>query len=367
MVHVERISNDAICTVPEKLRAFWAAPHDAARKSWVRAILDRKRAELVHVHNFFPLLTPAVHEAAAERGIAVVQTLHNYRLLCAGALFLRNGFVCEKCLHGSKVWGVVHRCYRESLPGSLAVVRMQWRAERHQTWRRKVHRFIALTEFARNKFVAGGLPAERIAVKPNFITDPEFAKSLPKGRKGALFVGRLSAEKGVDILIKAWEQLPDIPLTIVGDGPEKARMQIKAPSNVRFLGSCSSEEVRVQMAAARCLVIPSIWYETFGMVVTEAFAASLPVIASRIGALEELVTDQVTGWHFTPGDPKSLVAVVRKAFGSPARLVDMGNNARRIWQDYYSPAKNLLQLETIYSEALAESRREPSDVQSQHG
>lgn len=367
MVHVETISNEAICTVAGKVRAFWAAPHDEARKSWVRTILDRNKTELVHIHNFFPLLTPAVHEAVAERGIAVVQTLHNYRLFCAGAQFLRNGHLCEKCLHGSKVWGAIHRCYRGSLPGSLAAVRMQWRAERHQTWSRHVHRFIALTEFARSKIVAGGLPAERIAVKPNFVPDPELSKHPRERRKGALFVGRLSAEKGVDILIEAWKKLPDIPLTIVGTGPEKARMQAKAPSNVRFLESCPAEEVRVQMVAAQCLVMPSIWYETFGMVAAEAFAASLPVIASRIGALAELVTDQITGRHFTPGDAESLAEIVRDAFASPARLAQMGRNGRREWQDYYSPAKNLAQLEAIYNEALAESRGGSLDAGSQHG
>lgn len=354
-VHVETVSNDRISGLAAKLRAFHSAPYKRACKRWVADLVGSTGAELVHIHNFFPLLTPAVHEGAAERGIAVVQTLHNYRLLCANALFLRNGHICQKCLQGSRVWGAAHRCYRGSLPASLAVVRMQWRAERHQTWHQHVHRFIALTEFARSKFVAGGLPAERIAVKPNFVPDPKFARRLREQRKGALFVGRLAEEKGVDVLIKAWKHLPDIPLTIVGDGPERARMQSEAPANVRLLGLRSAEEVRAQMAAAQCLVVPSIWYEPFGMVAIEAFAVGRPVIASRIGALAELVTDQVTGWHFTPGDPESLAEVMREAFGNHTRLAEMGRAARRAWQQYYSPAKNLAQLERIYKEALGES------------
>ena len=169
-VHLELVSNDSIVGFPSKVRTLLRTPYDPDRRAWMNDLIDRSGAELVHVHNFFPLLTPAVHETAARRGLAVVQTLHNFRLICAGAMLLRDGAVCEKCLTGTRLSGVVHRCYRGSLPGSIAVTAMQARAEREGTWQHSVHRFIALTEFARSKFIAGGLPADRIAVKPNAIT-----------------------------------------------------------------------------------------------------------------------------------------------------------------------------------------------------
>jgi glycosyltransferase involved in cell wall biosynthesis len=355
-VCLEAVTNDLIGGFAAKTRAALVAPHDPARKDWMRALIERHAPDVVHVHNFFPLLTPAVHEAAAEGGVAVVQTLHNYRLLCAGALLMREGVVCEKCLGGSNLWSIANRCYRGSTLGSLAVARMQWRARRRETWRRHVHRFIALTEFARMKFVAGGLMAERIAIKPNFVIDPGL--TLGRRREGAIFVGRLSHEKGVHILIEAWKRLPSVPLVIVGDGPERARLEAIASPNVRFLGQCAPQKVRVLMARAHALVMPSLCYETFGMTIVEAFACNLPVIASRLGAMAELVKDGEAGLLFDPGDADDLAAVVGQAFADPTGLAAMGATARAIYERRYTPERNLATLEAIYRDASAEASRE---------
>jgi glycosyltransferase involved in cell wall biosynthesis len=353
-VHLEIVSNDSITGFTAKTAAFLNAPDDHRRKRWMDALLRRTGAELVHIHNFFPLLTPAVHEAAAERGVAVVQSLHNYRLLCAGALLLRDGQICEKCLGGSAAWGVVHRCYRNSLPGSLAIARMQHRARREATWHRHVHRFIVMTEFARQKFTAGGLPATKLAVKPNF-TAPAPHEEIP--RSGALFVGRLSPEKGVAVLLAAWRQLPRIALTIVGDGPERPRLEAEAPPNVTFIGALSPDAVRTRMLAAQCLVLPSLSYEGFPLTIVEAFAAGLPVLASGHGAMNEIITDGINGRTFSPGNPQALAEAVRSAFGNLAALPAMGQAARRTYDALYTPGANLLRLEAIYADALAEIGR----------
>ena len=352
-VHVETVSNDAIAGIASKARTFWAAPHDHARKAWIGRLVDRTGADIVHIHNFFPLLTPAVHQAASERGAAAVQTLHNYRLLCAGAQFLRNGQVCEKCLHGSRMWGVLHRCYRGSLPGSASLVAMQSRASGRKTWQRHVHRFIALTEFARAKFIAGGLPADRIVVKPNFTLPPQAGAPRTPEREGALFVGRLSVEKGVRTLVQAWQALPDIPLTIAGDGPERAALAAAAPANVRFLGQVSRANVDALMRRAACLVMPSIWFEGFPMTLVEAFGNGLPVIGSRLGALEEVIEYGRTGLLVTPGDADELAAQVRGVFETRDALRQMGAAAQQRHLDFYSPQANLQQLLQIYAEARA--------------
>lgn len=352
-VHLEVVTNDAIGTMQDKARAFLNTPYDARRKAWLTAICKRQNVDLVHIHNFFPLLTPAVHEAAAELGLPVVQTLHNYRVLCAGAFFLRDGQICEKCLSGNRAWGVIHRCYRNSLPGSLAVVRMQNRASHTGTWQRHVHRFIALTEFGKQKFVAGGLPAERIAIKPNFVPAPP-AFSAGR-RKGALFVGRLSPEKGVRNLIDAWRHMPDIPLTVIGDGPEFDTLKDIAPPNVTFAGRQTADRVASHMAQAEALIMPSIWYEGFPMTVVEAFSLSLPVIASDIGALGEVVVKGRNGAHFAAGNIQNLVETVSRLFADPQELHRLGLGARADYEGLYTAYANLDTLLDIYDSARREA------------
>jgi glycosyltransferase involved in cell wall biosynthesis len=232
---------------------------------------------------------------------------------------------------------------------------MQRRAERTGTWHQHVHRFIALTEFARRKFVEGGLPEDRIVVKPNFVPDPVAPRS-ETARQGALFVGRLSVEKGLSTLLEAWKAFPDVPLTIFGDGPERKVLERVAPANVRFLGSVDADTVRDQMRRASCLVAPSICYEGFPMTVAEAFANSLPVVASRIGSLAEIVEDGINGVHFETGKPDDLIRKLRELFAAPERLDTMGREARRTYERLYTPEVNLRQLEKIYADAIELSR-----------
>lgn len=347
-VHTEIVSNAEISGPLKKARVFFSTPYDIRRKLWVRELVGRVKPDLVHIHNFFPLLTPAVHEALTEIGLPVVQTLHNYRLLCAGAQFLREGKVCEKCLHGSRAWGVVHRCYKNSLPGSLALVMMQERSFRQETWSRHVHRFIALTEFSRQKMIEGGLPSDRIMIKPNFSAD---SRQKSAARAGALYVGRLSREKGVASLISAWKDIPYIPLTIVGDGPERARLERAAPENVQFVGEVPADEVGQLMSRANCLVMPSVWYETFGLSMIEAFAHGLPVVASRLGAMAEIVIPGRNGEHFRPGDPDDLRDKVLSLLTDPERLATLSEGARHDFEEKYTPARNLDLLMAVYEEA----------------
>lgn len=347
------VSNDEVTSFARRVGVTLSAPFNAERKRWMADEVRRFRPDIVHIHNFFPLLSPSVHEGAAEAGAAVVQTLHNYRLICAAATFLRNNEVCTKCLDGSPLWGVVHRCYRDSVVGSAAIVAMQSSYRRHAVASGSVHRFIVLADFARTLFASSGLPEDRIVVRPNFVPD-RLRPARP--RAGALYVGRLSAEKGVSTLVEAWRSIPDHQLTIVGDGPLRRQLESSAPPNVRFLGQANADEVADRMAAAQLLVVPSIWPETFGLIVIEAFCQGLPVLASDIGALKDIVVPGMTGDHFAPGNVAQLSERVSAMLGAPDALAEMGKQARATYNALYTPQQGLHTLEATYRSALAAAR-----------
>lgn len=306
-VHLEIVANDLIADPISKIKTLIRAPYDPAREKWAAELVTKHRAEIVHVHNFFPLLSPAVHRGAKLAGARVVQTLHNYRPICAGAFLVREGSPCRKCIDQTNLWAAAHRCYRNSIVGSLAIVEMQNQAKR-RGWVDDVDTFIALSEAQKAEFVAAGFPSKKIVVKPNAVDIDH--SSISGDRLGGLFVGRLSTEKGVDVLLSAWRDIPELPLTIIGDGPERGRLEAAAPRNVTFRGRLSQSEVHAAMRSAEFLVVPSIWPEAFGLVAIEAFGNGLPVIASDIGALSEIVSHGVDGFLFESPDSKKLYAAI---------------------------------------------------------
>jgi glycosyltransferase involved in cell wall biosynthesis len=302
---------------------------------------------VIHVHNTLPLISPAIYWAATRAGVPVVQTLHNFRLTCLSALYLRDGKVCEDCV-GHLPWrGVVHKCYRESTAASGVLAAMLTLHRGLGTYRHKVSRYIALNNFCREKFIEGGLPAELIAVKPNFVDSPA-PLNLP--RQGILFVGRLSFEKGIASLAKAAALLPDAQLRVAGVGPQEALL-----NNIEGLtkiGSLASERVWHEMNCATALVIPSIWYENFPRTIVEAFATGLPVIASRIGALADIVTEGETGLLFEPGNANDLADKLSWALEHPVQMALMGQKARAVYEEKYTADANYKQLIEIYRSVI---------------
>lgn len=288
----------------------------------------------------------------------MVQTLHNYRLLCPAASMVRDGKVCESCLGRAIPWpGVVHACYRGSRPATLATAAMLAVHRALRTYREKVNVYIALSEFARGKFIEGGLPADRIVVKSNFVAD----RTTRQASRGdyALFVGRLSEEKGPQLLPTAWQAMKSqIPLRIVGDGPlwKPLREDIERDGlalRIELMGRRSPDEVASLIGGARVLIAPSICYETFGLTVVEAYSCGRPVIVSRIGALAEIVQDGVTGLHFEPGNAADLAAKVEWAWNHPDAMAEMGRAARREYEAKYTPEINYQILMRIYEQATA--------------
>jgi glycosyltransferase involved in cell wall biosynthesis len=345
--------NAGIGGLSSQVATFRGAKSNPVEIAKVMEQVDRFEPDLVHIHNFFPLLSPRLHVALAGRGLPLVQTLHNYRLLCANGMFLRDGEICELCLGPSRMPALRHRCYRGSLPATLAVLRMQDAAIRSPEWRSSVTRFIALTKFAQDKFVTAGLPSNRTVVKPNSCADPGPAGASTQ-RRGALFVGRLAPEKGVAQLLQAWRQDAEGPLTIIGDGPERTSLESSAPQEVSFTGALPREQVVQRMKSARLLVVPSTWYEGFPMVVAEAFACGLPVIAPRLGGFPEIVRHGENGFLFQSGDAEDLMRIVREALCDTVDLPALSAQARRDYETAYSPEANFRQLMAIYSQAIEE-------------
>jgi glycosyltransferase involved in cell wall biosynthesis len=343
----------------------WAAARASIwnRSSYddLRAVIRRERPAVMHCTNTFPLISPAAYYAARDEGLPVVQSLHNYRLLCPNALFQRAGAPCEQCL-GRFPWPAVwHRCYRESRLATAAVAAMLGVHRIRGTWTGLVDRYIALTQFSRSRFVAGGLPAERIAVKPNFIlSDPGPGAG---GGGYAVFVGRLSAEKGLEVLVSAWRELARVmPLRIVGDGPLAGPLREATAGEpaIQWLGRLAAAEVRQIVGCCELLVLPSTCYENFPKTIVEAFAAARPVIASRRGAMAELVDDGRTGLLFEPGNAADLAQKVRRLAADPDARAGLGRAARARFENHYTAERNYAMLTEIYRQARrnqANSRR----------
>ena len=320
----------------------------------LRALIRRERPDVVHFHNTLPLVSPAGYYAARAEGVPVIQTLHNYRLLCPVALFFRDGRVCEDCMGKAVPWpGVVHGCYQGSRAASGVIATMLTVHRALRTWTEMVDVYVALTEFARNKFIEGGLPAGKIVVKPNFVVpDPGRGQG---GGGYALFVGRLAPEKGTGTMLAAWDRLGTrIPLKIVGEGPLKDQVVGAAArqANVEWLGHRPGADVHALIGKADMLVFPSQCYETFGRVAAEAFAAGTPVIAANIGAVAELVEHGRTGLKFRPGDPEDLVTQVEWALSHSAELQCMREEVRAEFEAKYTAERNYRTLMEIYEAAL---------------
>ena len=347
------VSNDDITGPVRTL----ATAIEVVYNPWARRALGKKLAEfrpdVVHIHNFFPRLSPSILDACRGAGAPSVLTLHNYRIMCPSALLYPEEALRERSLQHPCWWTVPRRVYRNSFGGTLALSVMVEFHKRALTWSRKVDRFIALTNWAKQKFVVGGLPAEKIVVKPNFAArPPSFAGPQ---RHGALFVGRLDQQKGVPTLLEAWKSI-DYPLKIIGDGPLVTLVKQSDNDRIVYLGRQPREAVQKEMQSAKLLVLPSFGYEMFPITLLEAFSNGLPVIGSAIPALEELVEPGITGLIFPSGDAAALADRVRWALANPAALDEIGRRARTAYEERYTPEMNFRRLMEIYSSLRLDRR-----------
>ena len=348
------VHNDAIAGMG-RLRLMTNTVWNRSIAAALGDLVRRERPDVVHFHNTFPLISPAAHYAARRAGAAVVQTLHNFRLMCPAALFYRDGKPCEECLGKPLAWpGVVHGCYRGSRVATAATAATVTVHLGIGTWDRAIDAYICLTDFSRGKFVAGGLPPGKLHVKPNFVhPDPG---QRPGGDGSAVFVGRLSEEKGILPLLAAWEHL-DVPLTIIGAGPMGDLVAEAARKNpaIRPLGRQTSAQIYDTVGRASLLVLPSVCYENFPCVAAEAFAVGTPIIASGHGAMADVVgADGRLGALFTPGDPAALAAAVTAMLARPADdTAALRRNVRAEFVDKYAGDRNHARMMEIYRAAMA--------------
>jgi glycosyltransferase involved in cell wall biosynthesis len=347
------VHNDSVAQI--------SAPALAVKTVWnrdtdrnIRRLIASEQIELLHVHNTLPLVSPAVYSAAAAQNVPVVQTLHNYRLLCPAATLYRQGQICELCLHKTiKLPAVTHRCYRGSAGASAAISAMLAIHTFRGTYQHKIERYIALTEFARAKFYQGGLPAQRITVKPNFLaTDP----GVGQGTGGyALFAGRLTEEKGLAILLDAWSQNSQaLPLKIAGEGPLQSYVREKSAAlpNVEYLGPCDHTRVLDLLKDAAFLAFPSRWYEGMPMVVLEAMACGTPVVAFNLGSTNDLILDKQNGVKLAAENPAALSDFLRNWPQFAAILPALRRGARSHFETHFTAEKNYNLLLNIYQQAV---------------
>lgn len=350
-VNLFSVSNDRIQGIGDRLMVGLNLAYSNEWKMRLARNLEEVRPDIVHAHNFFPLLTPSIYDACIEAELPVVQTLHNYRIACANGLFLRNGEVCEKCIDGSPYNAVRYKCYRGSRLGSLAVSRMIAFHRKHGTWSCKINKIIALSEFSRKKFIQAGVPPNRIAVKPNFVDMRIDSGGATAKESAGLYVGRLSREKGLETLLDAWDGLSG-RLTVIGDGPLAGLLDGHVGRSVEWRGLQDHEDVLEAMRRFLFLVVPSRCYENFPVSIVEAYSCELPVIASGMGAMAEIVEDGVTGLHYRPGDYRDLRSKINWAFNNPEKMKVMGVAAFEKFKKHYSASENYKQLMEIYEDAL---------------
>ena len=338
----------------------------AARTLWssksyheLRRLIQKEKPDVMHCTNTFPLISPAAYYAARKEKVAVVQSLRNYRMFCSGAYFMRDGKVCEDCMGRRFAWpAIAHKCYRGSRAGSTVLASMIAIHRSVGTWAKMVDRYFALTNFSRAKFIQGGLPAERIDLKPNFLLEDPGPGTGVGGY--AVFVGRLSREKGVDLLCKIWPELQSAPrLKIIGDGPLLEELKIacqRNPSRMEWCGRMNREDVLQAVGNATCLIQPSLWYEGFPRTILEAFSKGTPVIASRLGSMEEIVEHEKSGLLAAPNEVDFKQAIDR-FFLSGTAQAEMRLAARQQFLDRYSAQTNYQLLLQIYERAIETARQ----------
>lgn len=349
--------NQEIATYSLRRKALLLAATTWSRHSYeqLRTLIRRERPDIAHCHNLVPLVSPSAYYACRDAGVPVVQTLHNYRLLCPAGTLFRDGNTCALCVDHPAA-GALRACYRRSHIQTSAVSLMLKTHGRCGTWRRLVKAYVTVSSFSRDLHIAAGFPADRLHVKPNFLErDP--GQGQGEGDY-ALFIGRLTQEKGVPEMLSTWRHLPQVPLRVVGGGPQYERCSALASSvkdgRVTLLGQMSPAETLAQVRSARFLVFPSLWHEPFGMALIEAAACGRPVIASKTGAVPELVVDGITGLLFNPRNSEDFASKVAWAWDHPEALRPMGAAARSRYLQHYTAEQNYTELMKVYEQVLDE-------------
>ncbi|MCC6797172.1 MAG: glycosyltransferase family 4 protein [Candidatus Hydrogenedentes bacterium] len=345
----ERKSND-ISGAVAKIQAFVSSAYSKTAKAAVKAALREQNPDVVHVHNLYPLISPSALEACAEEGIPVVMRCPNYRMECPTGVLMRNGKVCTSCSGGREYMCAVTNC-RGNIAESTAFAARNMLTRQRGLFHSAVDVFVPPSEFVKRRLIAAGFAAERITVVPNVVPLPSIIADPAAGIYVAL-AGRFSEEKGIETLLHAAKRLPNIPVRIAGEGPMESVLRSLAPSNVTFVGQLDREALAEFYARARFCVVPSRWYEAFGLVAAEAMSFGLPVVSTNMAGLAEIVDDGVTGLHFGAGDAATLAAHIERLWNDSCLCVQMGEAGRRKVEREYSEETYYTRLMNVYAKAM---------------
>lgn len=343
-----------------KVRGALSTPWNPVSLSQMRQLILTEKPDILHAHNTFPLISPAIFRAARGTATATVLSLHNYRTVCASGMIFREGSVCTKCLDRRTVFPALrHGCYRANRLASLPLAAMIALHRKIGTWEQDVDAFIALTDFQKDLLGKNGLlPKEKIHVKPHFLADVRQPLAWPEREDCVIFVGRLGREKGVNFLVEAWQMWgAGAPrLKIIGDGPEKHNLERQITranlTQIEMLGSLTHQETMLHIAKAKLLVLPSIVIEGFPMVIRESFAFGVPTIVSNIGPLPTIITPDVNGVIFESGNSSSLYKKLIVLWRDQLKMEKMGIQARVEYDSKYSMDINYQKIMEIYRLAL---------------
>ncbi len=306
------------------------------------------KPDIIHAHNIFPLISPSLYKVAQDLHIPIVQTLHNFRLLCPQAMLFRKGKACEACI-GNIPWRAsLYRCYRNSFAQSSFTALVLTTHRLLGTWNKSVSQYIVLSQAAKNKFIQGGMPIQLLSIKSNFVESTRSPNW--NQRQGGIFIGRLSVEKGLDVLARAVALLDKINIDVYGTGP--LELIVKSTQGLTSYGFQPQSVLLNRLHQVSYLVMPSTGIESFGLVAIEAFSCGTPVIASRHGSLTEIIKHGETGLLVEPGDHHALAKAIHWAENNPESMKKMGQAAYENYLVRYTPESNYKILMQIYSETI---------------
>lgn len=347
------VKNSGITSVVDKLNVLCLMRESKKHAAKLQSILKIYRPDIVHIHNVYPLLTPAIFSSVKKLNIPVIQTLHNFRMICVNGLFYQKGKVCKKCLTGSRLSAITGKCYQNSHVASIAMADSLSYHNRINTWNKDVDGYIVLTNFAKNILTKYGIDKSKLFLKPNYLPDEgdgfieQSSSTFKVPKKFAMFVGRLSEEKGIKWLVKSWKDI-DYPLVVAGDGPLMNQLKEEENKNVIFVGMLGKLQLRKLYKTSSMLIMSSEWYEGFPMVILEAYMNAVPVLVPNIGGLPDIVQDSISGYVYELNNAEQFRLKVKTIFDNNKLQATLAKNAKNIFMKNYTEDVNYKQLMNIY-------------------
>ncbi len=347
-------NKDISSSISNKLLAGLRSIYSFSSAKTIKEKIFQFKPDLIHVHNFFPLISPSVFYIAKKNKIPIVFTIHNYRLICANAMLFRYGQICEECIRKViPLNGILNKCYRNSSAQSAAVTMMASFHKIIGTWKKNISMYILLTEFGKDKLIYSSLdlPPAKVVVKPNFSAD--FGCGNAQRQDYYVFLGRLAEEKGIRILLESIK-FYNYKLKIIGDGPLRSFVEEQAINypNIEYVGFKDKDYIIKELKDARGLIFPSIWYEGLPLSIIETLSTGTPIIISDLAPFKDIITNDYNGFHFLTGNSEDLAQKIKQMDNNIENMNYIYSNARKTYMEKYTPEINYNCLMNIYQNVI---------------